>query len=179
MQPPYHPNAQGFDDYYGFASGHWGNYFSPMLERNGQIVKGNGFLVDDLTQHGLEFMEKNKERPFFLYLPLNTPHSPMQVPDAFWNRFKDKELKMTYQGEQNEDMQITKAALALVENIDGNVGRITQKLRDLQLEENTIVIYLSDNGPSDWRWNGGMRGKKDQRTRVVCGHPFLSNGKTP
>ena len=58
MQPPYHPNAKGFDDYYGFTSGHWGNYFSPMLEHNGKIVKGDGFLVDDLTDHGLDFIEK-------------------------------------------------------------------------------------------------------------------------
>ena len=45
MQPPYHPNSRGFDDYYGFCSGHWGNYFSPMLEHNGAIVKGNGFVI--------------------------------------------------------------------------------------------------------------------------------------
>ena len=92
MQPPYHPNSRGFDDYYGFTSGHWGNYFSPMLDHNGKIVKGEGFLVDDLTDHGLAFMEKNKEQPFFLYLPLNTPHSPMQVPDNYWNNFKDKNV---------------------------------------------------------------------------------------
>src|SRR5680860_318209 len=79
MQPPYHPNARGFDDYFGFCSGHWGNYFSPMLEHNGEIVKGNGFITDDLTNHGIQFIEKNKNNPFFLYLPLNTPHSPMQL----------------------------------------------------------------------------------------------------
>ena len=83
MQPPYHPNARGFDDYYGFASGHWGNYFSPMLEHNGQTVKGEGFLPDDLTDHAIDFVRKNRKKPFFLYLPLNTPHSPMQVPDEY------------------------------------------------------------------------------------------------
>ena len=160
MQPPYHPNSQGFDDFYGFASGHWGNYFSPMLEHNGKIVKGDGFLVDDLTDHGLEFMEKNQEAPFFLYLPFNTPHSPMQVPDKYWNRFTKKELKYYSDDKENEDTDFTKAALAMVENIDYNVGRITTKLRKLSVEDNTIIIYLTDNGPNSFRWNGGMRGKK-------------------
>ena len=160
MQPPYHPNARGFDDFYGFCSGHWGNYFSPMLEHNGEIVKGNGFITDDLTNHGIEFIEKNKENPFFLYLPLNTPHSPMQVPDKYWNRFAEKELKMRNRDPERENIQFTKAALAMCENIDWNVGRIIQKLDELNLSENTIVIYFSDNGPNSWRWNDGMKGRK-------------------
>ena len=160
MQPPYHPNARGFDDFYGFCSGHWGNYFSPMLEHNGEIVKGEGFIIDDLTNHGLDFIEKNKGNPFFLYLPFNTPHCPMQVPDEYWDRIKDKELEMRNRSPESENMQHTKAALAMCENIDWNVGRIIQKLDELNLSENTIVIYFSDNGPDSWRWNGGMKGRK-------------------
>ncbi|MEP3374239.1 MAG: arylsulfatase [Maribacter dokdonensis] len=160
MQPPYHPNSKGFDEYYGFASGHWGNYFSPMLEHNGALVKGNGFLVDDLTDKGLEFIENNKAKPFFLYLPYNTPHSPMQVPDEFWNKMKNKSLNFLSDANDDEDLQFTKAALAMVENIDYNVGRITDKIEKLNLEDNTIIIYLSDNGPNAYRWNGNMKGKK-------------------
>ena len=93
MQPPYHPNFRGFDDFYGFCSGHWGSYFSPMLEHNGAVVKGDGFLVDDLTNRGLDFIELNKDKPFLLYLPYNTPHSPMQVPDRWFEKFENKELK--------------------------------------------------------------------------------------
>ena len=177
MQPPYHPNSRGFDDYYGFTSGHWGNYFSPMLEHNGKIVKGEGFLVDDLTSYGLNFIQKNKDEPFFLYLPYNTPHSPMQVPDEFWDRFKDKELDMKYEGEEKENENFTKAALAMVENIDYNVGRISTKLQELKLEENTIVIYLSDNGPNGWRWNGGMRGKKGSTDEGGVRTPFFIQWK--
>ena len=177
MQPPYHPNARGFDDYYGFASGHWGNYFSPMLEHNGAIVKGDGFLVDDLTNKGIDFIAKNQDQPFFLYLPYNTPHSPMQVPDEFWNRFENKALKMKYQGTEGENENFTKAALAMVENIDFNVGRITQKLKELGLEENTILIYLSDNGPNGWRWNGGMRGKKGSTDEGGVRTPFFMQWK--
>lgn len=55
-QPPYHPNNRGFEEYYGFASGHWGNYFSPMLERNGEVVQGDGFIIDDLTNQTLKFI---------------------------------------------------------------------------------------------------------------------------
>ena len=177
MQPPYHPNSRGFDDYYGFTSGHWGNYFSPMLEHNGKIVKGQGFLVDDLTDHGLDFIEKNKAGPFFLYLPFNTPHSPMQVPEAYWFRFKDKELKQKYLGAHKEDENFTRAALAMVENIDYNVGRITAKLKKLNLEENTLIIYMSDNGPNGWRWNGGMKGKKGATDEGGVRTPFFMQWK--
>ncbi|MBC8767086.1 arylsulfatase [Arenibacter sp. BSSL-BM3] len=177
MQPPYHPNARGFDDYYGFCSGHWGNYFSPMLEHNGEIVKGEGFIIDDLTNKGIDFIDKNKDKPFFLYLPYNTPHSPMQVPDEFWGRFKDKELAMKYHGEEEENENFTRAALAMVENIDYNVGRVFNKLKDLKLEENTIVVYLSDNGPNGWRWNGGLRGKKGSTDEGGVRSPLVMQWK--
>jgi len=160
MQAPYHPNSRGFDDFYGFCSGHWGNYYSPMLEHNGEIVKGNGFIIDDLTQHGLDFMEQNKNNPFFLYLPFNTPHSPMQAPEKYWSKFKNKELEMFNRDKEKEDIDFTRAALAMCENIDWNVGRIMQKMNELDIDENTIIIYLSDNGPNGWRWNDGMKGKK-------------------
>ena len=71
MQAPYHPNTRGFEDFYGFCSGHWGNYFNPVLEKNGELVKGKGFIIDDLTNHGIEFMKRNKDNPFFLYFIVN------------------------------------------------------------------------------------------------------------
>ncbi len=179
-QPPYHPNSKGFQDFYGFASGHWGNYFSPMLEHNGQPVDGNGFLVDDLTEHGLSFIEKNQDDPFFLYLPFNTPHSPMQVPDEYWDRFKDKDLTM-YSDEEDakntENINFNKAALAMVENIDYNVGRIMAKLRKLYLEDDTIVIYLTDNGPNSFRWNGNMLGIKGSTDEGGVRTPFYIQWK--
>jgi hypothetical protein len=160
MQAPYHPNARGFDDFYGFCSGHWGNYFSPILEHNGEIVKGNDFIIDDLTNHGIDFIEKNKDNPFFLYVPYNTPHSPMQVPDKWWAKFENMELAMRHRDPGKENILHTKAALAMCENIDWNVGRIVDSVQNLGLSENTIIIYLSDNGPNGWRWNGGMKGRK-------------------
>ena len=159
-QYPYHPNARGFDEYYGFPSGHWGDYFSPPLEHNGRPVRGNGFIIDDLTDHALAFIEAHRAGPFFCYLPFNTPHSPMQVPDRFYEKFADAELSMRNREPRREEVPFTRAALAMVENIDWNVGRLLDKLDALDLAGETIVLYFSDNGPNSWRWNGGMRGRK-------------------
>lgn len=160
QQWPYHPNARGFDEFYGFCSGHWGNYFSPPLERNGRLTKGEGYISDDFTENAIEFIENNRERPFFCYLAFNTPHSPMQVPTRFWKKFEDADLKMRNRNPKREKLQHTRAALAMCENIDWNVGRLLAELERLGISENTVVIYFSDNGPNGWRWNGGMQGKK-------------------
>ena len=172
MQYPYHPNARGFDEYYGFCSGHWGNYFSPVLEHNGKLVRGKGFIIDDLTDHALQLMEQSKDRPFFCYMPFNTPHSPMQVPDRCYEKFAGAELKMRNRDPEKEDVLMTRAALAMCENIDWNVGRVLKKLDDLKLAEETIIVYFSDNGPNSWRFNGGMKGRKGSTdeggVRVPC-----------
>lgn len=178
MQPPYHPNARGFDEFYGFCSGHWGDYFSPnLLERNGRLVKGTGYLIDDFTDHALAFIEENKDRPFFAYLPYNTPHSPMQVPDRWWEKFEDSELPLRHRDPDLENVQHTRAALAMVENIDWNVGRVMEKLASLGLEEETIVIYFSDNGPNGYRWNGGMKGRKGSTDEGGVRSPFYMRWK--
>ncbi len=95
-QPPYHPNDRGFDEYYGFTSGHWGHYFSPPLDHNGRKVRGDGFIVDDFTDHAIDFVKANKDHPFFCYLPLNTPHSPMMVPDAYYQKFAGVDPQMRH-----------------------------------------------------------------------------------
>lgn len=172
-QYPYHPNARGFDEYYGFTSGHWGDYFNPPLDHNGRPVQGNGYLPDDLTDHAVAFIKANKERPFFCYLPFNTPHSPMQVPDAFYDKFKNIELKQRAEGPEREDPAMTRAALAMCENIDANVGRVLKTLEELSLDQRTIVLYFSDNGPNSWRWNGGMRGRKGSTDEGGVRSPLL------
>ncbi|WP_231742808.1 arylsulfatase [Stieleria varia] len=185
MQWPYHPNARGFDDFYGFCSGHWGNYFSPMLEHNGQIVEGKGFIVDDLTSHAIDFISAHSNsadsepeqgsEPFFVYLPLNTPHSPMQVPDPFWDRFADKAMvpDPAPENAKGQDIQHTRAAMAMCENIDHNVGRLLRHLDEQKLADNTIVVYFSDNGPNGKRFNGGMRGRKGSTTEGGLRSPCL------
>ena len=184
MQAPFHPNSRGFEDYYGFCSGHWGNYYNPLLEHNGNLLRGNGFIIDDLTQHGIDFIKENTHQPFFLYLPYNTPHSPMQVPDRFWEKFKDKKLSQTGSGgppKNQNQIDHTRAALAMCENIDWNVGRIMEHLKNSDLLENTIVIYLSDNGPNGNRWNGAMKGRKGSTDEGGVRSPMVINwpGKIP
>ena len=173
MQHPYHPNARGFDEYYGFCSGHWGNYYDPMLEHNGRIVRGKGFIIDDLTNKAIEFIERNREKPFFAYIPYNTPHSPMQVPDRWWNQFKNKELAMRPSSKKRENLGHTRAALAMCENIDWNVGRLLDRLDELKLANDTIVVYFCDNGPNGNRWNGGMRGRKGSTDEGGVRSPLL------
>jgi arylsulfatase A-like enzyme len=158
-QYPYHPNGRGFDEYYGFTSGHWGDYFAPPLDHNGKAVTGNGYLTDDLTDRAMAFIGANAAKPFFCYLAYNTPHSPMQVPDRFWEKFRIAPLNMRHDSKK-EDLDHTRAALAMCENIDGNVGRLLRKLDETKLADRTIVVYFSDNGPNGWRWNGGMKGRK-------------------
>jgi arylsulfatase A-like enzyme len=171
-QWPYHPNARGFDEYYGFTSGHWGQYFDPLLDHNGAPVRGKGFIVDDLTDHAIAFIEQNKDRPFFCYLPVNIPHSPFQVPDRFYDKYKNAKIKMRARDQELESIETTRCVLAMCENIDWNVGRILDKLEELGLCKNTVVIYFSDNGPNSWRWNDNMKGRKGSTdeggVRVPC-----------
>ncbi|MEP6735822.1 MAG: arylsulfatase [Chryseolinea sp.] len=146
---PNRPNDQGFDEFLGFCAGHWSNYFNTELNQNGKMVKTKGYISDVLTDAALKFMSDSKDSPFFCYVPYNAPHAPHQVPDKYFNKYKAKGL-------DNELASI----YGMVENIDDNVGRILSYLKEHNLEENTIVVFLSDNGPNGVRYNGMMRGIK-------------------
>jgi len=64
-QYPYHPNGRGFQEFYGFCSGHWGDYFSPELEKNGTPMTGNGYVTNDFMQHAIEFIQEHRNENFF------------------------------------------------------------------------------------------------------------------
>ena len=146
-------------------------------------MKGDGYITDDLTTKAMGFIKKQTEakKPFLAYLPYCTPHSPMQVPDEFWERFRDKDLKMVHREAKREKQAHKRASLAMVENVDWNVGRVLKQLEDLGLEDDTIVIYFSDNGPNGHRWNGDMRGKKGSTDEGGLRVPFFIRwpGKIP
>jgi arylsulfatase A-like enzyme len=172
-QWPYHPNARGFDEFYGFCSGHWGHYFDAELEHNGKLVRGKGYITDDFTDRAIDFVKKNKAKPFFCYLAYCTPHSPMQVPDKFWKKFDGVDLKMQRGTPKQAALQHDRAALAMCENIDWNVGRVLETLDELKITDQTIVIYFSDNGPNGRRWNGGMKGVKGSTDEGGVRSPFF------
>lgn len=147
---PMDPNGQGFDTFFGFKKGHWNNYFDTELEYNGVPVKTKGYITDVLTDSALAFIERNQNVPFLAYIPYNAPHSPFQVPDIYFDKYKAQGL---------DDKNA--AVYGMVENIDENIGRIIEKLDQLKLSENTIVIFLTDNGPNGGdRFNGDMKGWK-------------------
>lgn len=158
---PNDANGQGFDEFYGFSAGHWNNYFDAPLEHNGQEVKSSGYIADFLTDKALEFVHQNRRRSFFCFIPYNTPHSPFQAPDKYFDKFKaaglDDELACVY---------------SMCENLDDNIGRLLGRLDELNLAENTIVIFITDNGPNTERFNGEMRGRKasphEGGSRVSC-----------
>ncbi len=146
---PEDPNGQGFDEFLGFCAGHWNNYFDTELQHNQEKIRTKGFITDVLTDAALGFIEKNRSRPFFCYVPFNAPHSPFQVPDRYFEKYKAKGL----------DDEVA-SVYGMVENVDDNVGRILAHLKKLGLAENTLVVFLTDNGPNGVRFNGDMKGTK-------------------
>ena len=173
-QWPYHPQARGFDTFYGFTEGHWNSYHDAPMEHDGRYVRGTGFIVDDITSHAIDFVRQSQSagKPFFCYLALNTPHSPMDVPDDEWNRFRDNPIGLRGSGGDREDLPFTRAALAMMENLDANIGRMLATLISLGIADDTILVFFSDNGPNSSRWCGGLRGRKggtdDGGVRSVC-----------
>lgn len=164
---PYTPNGQGFDEFLGFCCGHWSNYFNPRLQHNEEMTRGNGYISDIFADNAINFIENNQKSPFFCYLAFNAPHSPYQVPDEYFDRYKD--LKNANERDRNALACI----YGMVENVDFNISRVLEKLDELKLTDNTIIIFMTDNGPTGVeRYNGGMRGKKGEvhegGVRVPC-----------
>ena len=144
-----HPNRQGFDEYIGFPVGHLGYYYDAYFMKNDGEVKSEGYTPDYFTDQALGFIERNKENPFLCYVSYNVPHSPFQVPEKYFNKYNSAGLDSTLS-----------SVFGMVENMDENIGRILNKIEELDLSENTIIIFFSDNGPNTDRYNGGMKGRK-------------------
>ena len=168
-QPPYHPNYRGFDEFFGFTSGHWGNYFNPILEKNGKIIKTNGYINDVITNEAISFI-KNSKQPFLSFISYNTPHSPMQVPDKY---YLNKKVSLVGRYSNKENINKTKAALGMIENIDENIGNIVSVLKEKDVYDNTIIIFLSDNGPNGNRWNNDFKDRKGSTNEGGVRVPFF------
>jgi arylsulfatase A-like enzyme len=139
------------------------SYFDPWLEHNGKKVKAKGYCSDVYTDAAIKFIGENAEanRPFFCYLPFNAPHTPLQVADELVKPYLDAGLD-----------EKTAKVYAMVTNIDANVGRVLAALDERKIADDTIVIFMTDNGPSGQRYNGVLRSGKgstyDGGIRVPC-----------
>jgi len=162
---PNHPIGQGFDEFFGMPTGHWDNYFDPVLQHNNRMVQTKGYITDVLTDAAMRFIRRHRGRPFFCYLAYNAPHTPLQVPDRYFDKYKAR-------GFDNR----TAAIYGMVENIDENVGRLLKCLDDLELAGRTVVFFMSDNGaegPEGSRYNAGMRGMKGSVHEGGCRVPLF------
>ncbi|MGJ8723208.1 MAG: sulfatase family protein [Roseibacillus sp.] len=157
------PNNHGFDYFFGIP---YSNDMVPPrfpdlpLMRNRDVLEVNpnqDFLTKRLTEEAMAFVEKNREKPFFLYLAHPMPHRPCHASPAFLKRFSDKQLEkdLTTEDKGGRDFLYP----AAVEEIDWSTGEILRQLESLGLAENTLVIFTSDNGPMTGS-AGKLRGKK-------------------
>jgi len=157
---PFHPNAKGFDEFLGFCAGHWNNYFDTTLQRNGRDVKTKGYITDVLTDATIDFIRKHRDEPFFAYVPYNAPHTPHQVPDRYYKKYAAR-------GFDPHNACI----YGMVENLDDNLARLLATLNEFSLARNTIVIFITDNGPNGRRFNGNMAGVKGSTMEGGCRVP--------
>lgn len=189
---PSRPVDQGFDESLNHLGGGMGqvgdfttwfrndsSYFNPVLWHNGKQEKHTGYCSDIFASEAVNFIEKNRANPFFCYLAFNAPHTPLQVPGEYYDMYKNTDPAEGYGKDgrpfpkmNEQEKESARRIYAMVSNIDDNVGRVLRKLDELGIADNTIVIFLTDNGPQQRRYNAGMRGLKSSvyrgGVRVPC-----------
>jgi arylsulfatase A-like enzyme len=154
-------------------------YFDPILKQNGKDAKTKGYCTDVFTGAALKFIAKDADKPFFAYVAFNAPHGPYQVPEEYARHYEKRDLgpnafPKVGQPWATAKLNTTEIARAygMIENIDDNFGRLLKALDDKKLAEDTVVIFLTDNGPGGVRWNGGLRNRKgtvyEGGIRVPC-----------
>jgi arylsulfatase A-like enzyme len=154
-------------------------YFDPVLKQNGKEVKTKGYCTDVFTDAAVKFISADGKKPFFAYVAFNCPHAPYQVPDELVKPYAKLDLTENGFPKLGQPWATKKMnaadiarAYAMIENVDANFGRLMKALDDKKLAENTIVIFLTDNGPGGVRWNAGLRNRKgtvyEGGIRVPC-----------
>jgi len=164
---PFRPQDRGFEValYHGGGGvsqtpDYWGNdYFDDTYMRNGEPEAFTGYCTDVWFSQAMTFIEENKDRPFFCYLSTNAPHGPYNVADSYSDPYRSKvpDYRANFYG--------------MITNIDDNMARLRIKLKELGIEDNTILIFMTDNGTSGGcsldrgqfvkeGYNAGMRGVK-------------------
>ncbi len=178
---PYRPQDRGFQETLWFPSSHinsvpdvWDNdYFDDTYRRNGELTPYQGYCTDVFFKEAMKWVESitsaDPDQPFFLYLPTNAPHSPYWLPQEYRAAMKEAFTKAEKEGKFNREIAKQKRAsiidfLAMIKNIDDNVGSLQTFLADKGLAENTILIFLTDNGSTKGAdyYNAGMWGRKTE-----------------
>ncbi len=138
------------------------SYFDPLLRRNGVWVKTRGYVSDAITDAAIAFIEKHRRQPFFAYLAFNAPHTPLEVPADKYAKYQRMNMQAgDFAGPgqpiaKTFDSDVTAKVYGMVENIDDNVGRVLATLDALELTEQTVVVFMTDNGPQQPRYNAGL-----------------------
>ncbi len=125
------------------------HYQDPVLLENGRAQSFEGYCTELFTDAALRFISRNRRRPFFAYVPYNAPHTPLEVDDTRVAPYRAAGLD-----------EVTAKVYAMVTQVDENVGRVLGRVRELGLERDTIVVFLTDNGPQQRRYVAGFRGLK-------------------
>lgn len=140
------PTRQGFDEFFGIRNGFIDNYSHYFLHGSGyhdlyegtkEVFAKDEYFPDLMVERALEFLERNRERPFFLYVPFNIPHYPEQAPERFREMYADVE---------DEELR---SYGPMITATDHYIGLVVDKLDELELSGKTIVIFMSDNGHSE------------------------------
>lgn len=159
------PNKQGFDLFYGYnCQVHAHNHYPRFLWRNGkkETLPGNDrtrtgktYSEDKFTENALRFIREHKDKPFFLYMPYIIPHLSIQVPEAALAQYKGKIPEAAYKHRGYLKHPFPRAGYAaMVSYLDRDIGKIMALLKQLGLDDNTLVIFSSDNGPTFNRLGG-------------------------
>lgn len=153
---PMRPQDQGFQEVLALKSGgitqppdQPNSYQDPILWHNGKRIQAKGYCTEVFFSAAMKFIEKNRKQSFFAYIPLNVPHVPLQVSDDYIKPYKDMGLNDT-----------TARVYGMVQNLDENFGRLVAFLDKLKLRENTVLIFMTDNGPQQVRYTMNLRGRK-------------------
>lgn len=192
--PGLKPNERGFDYFYGFLDG--ASLYSPLndedviyhkhdnvvdlfariaqrrgqkaIQRNGNVIEEKRYLTDKFAEESCAFIEKNKNTPFCLYVPFNAPHEPFQVPKSDYDQFSHVQ-------DANK-----RAYYAMISSLDDAVGAIVKKVKDLGLEEKTLIFFISDNGGAAYTkatTNAPLKGGKLNQFEGGINVPFLMSWK--
>jgi len=173
MKPEYRPTKRGFDEFFGTLANtpyyHPRNFVDSRISDDVREITDDSFYTTDAyAERSLDWLEKNKSKPKFLYLPFNAQHAPLEAPKKYLDRHT------------NIADEKRKLFAAMMSGMDDAIGRVMAKIRELGQEDNTIFFFIGDNGgptASTTSFNGGLRGFKMTTFEGGPRVPFLAQWK--